>query len=436
MPQLRLEMLRLTAPAPRRSRPACLPRRLPLLLAPALALATGCSERRSPPAGGGLARACVPGETQDCVCGGGRPGGQICSTDGTHWGPCDCDAGARPPAPADTGPPDTGSADAARPVRDAGRPPAPDAGPTDTGVPPGTDAGAPRDADAGAARDADAGAERDADASRADASDAAPPAPAALGEDCERASGCLSGICLGLGLAGRQHSVCASPCCHEEECPAGFGCLQAGAGRYCLPARIFPAGYTFDAATGQACGPGGHACKSGICDLSRDLCRGTCCGDRDCLAAPCHWSLTGETLRTFCDPAALVLSGDGRTGTPCASELDCRSGVCAASGEPPAFACADLCCGPRECPAGTTCGLVAGLGGAVVRACVTLPVGAAGDGTPCADDGEGCAGGHCFEGHCRRICCLDEDCPPGWRCLPRESEEGVLAPVCVQEDEG
>ncbi|RYZ04158.1 MAG: hypothetical protein EOO73_25065 [Myxococcales bacterium] len=48
----------------------------------------------------GPRRACVPGSTQACVGPAGCSGGQVCSTDGAHYEPCDCGApAAAPPAP-------------------------------------------------------------------------------------------------------------------------------------------------------------------------------------------------------------------------------------------------------------------------------------------------------------------------------------------------
>jgi len=48
------------------------------------------------------ARACVPGATQACVGKAGCAGGQACSTNGSHFEPCDC--GGPPPAGSSTPP--------------------------------------------------------------------------------------------------------------------------------------------------------------------------------------------------------------------------------------------------------------------------------------------------------------------------------------------
>jgi hypothetical protein len=68
----------------------------------------------------GSAKGCTPGATQTCVGPGACAGGQVCRTDGTGYGPCDCgpskvsddaavkattssDGGALPPGPGDAG---------------------------------------------------------------------------------------------------------------------------------------------------------------------------------------------------------------------------------------------------------------------------------------------------------------------------------------------
>ena len=228
------------------------------------------------------------------------------------------------------------------------------------------------------------------------------------------------------------HSVCATPCCHENECPFGFGCLQAGAGRYCLPSRIFPEGYTFTGVTGFSCGAGNHACKSGLCDTGRDMCLGSCCTDSDCDLLPCTWAHTGGTLRTFCDAYAIGYLGHGES---CYDGGQCYGGVCAFVPSVGGL-CAALCCTSSACPAGTGCGLIGdAASGAVVRACVPLTTGDQPNGAECSDDGESCTSGHCVENRCRQLCCTDADCVSPERCLPREASEGVLAPVCTPPDE-
>jgi hypothetical protein len=57
---------------------------------------TGCGsdgDGGSAGAGGAGGRACVPGETQGCLCAGQVAGAQVCAGDGMSWGRCECGAG-------------------------------------------------------------------------------------------------------------------------------------------------------------------------------------------------------------------------------------------------------------------------------------------------------------------------------------------------------
>ncbi|MCA9541136.1 MAG: hypothetical protein KC620_19685, partial [Myxococcales bacterium] len=218
-------------------------------------------------------------------------------------------------------------------------------------------------------------------------------------------------------------------CCAETDCPVGFGCLYNRGVRLCLPSRIFPPGFTFDASVGQPCR--GTACRSGLCDGQRDRCLGTCCVDDDCGAGGlCQWLLAGGTQRLACDPLPF---GFGRTGDPCGNEFDCQSRVCVWPGQ-----CADLCCTHADCPGATGCGQVAAfdLNGNIsgkVTACTPLPRGETVDGEVCIGD-EDCQSGWCIGNVCVEPCCADADCIPPQRCLPRVTPDRVLARVCVEPD--
>lgn len=382
--------------------------------------------------GGGDGQSCTPGESVLCYCAGAARGAQRCLLDGAGFTPCECEADDRDAIDD----PDPDGPCRGRLCEDVGDLRSIDTHEDDAGENDTSDTESdPRTEDSAVADQATDSAEEPvvvdsgADGEGRDVAAGS----RRLGDDCDRAADCETDICFGLNMGAGFHSICVEPCCDERACPIGFGCLQAGAGRYCLPSRIFPAGYTFTGETGESCGVGNDACKSGICEISNDMCRGTCCGDADCNAAPCSWSVTGAgtSNRTFCDPLALLGDPDG---SGCIDGRACRSGVCAEV-SPGVGQCAGLCCTSGDCPTGTGCGLVAGLGDSVTRACVPLERGATRDGEPCADDGESCASGHCIEGACRRLCCLDGNCVGGERCLPRNSNEGVMVPVCVMPGE-
>ncbi len=404
-------------------------RRLPALLC---CLAFACSSDSNPD------WVCSPGGTVVCFCGDGTSGEQECRADGAGFNPCECSG--RGPLDRDLGTEDTAedvqvedTADAteepdaiAEPDAEADTPDADENDAEDTGPDPEDTA---EDLGEDPAPDveedpADDVVEDPEDAGEPDTEPGATP----LGADCETSAECTTGICLGIAVAGIEHSVCTEPCCHEAECPRGFGCLRLGAGRWCLPSRIYPSGFTFTSATGDSCGFGGNACQSGICESSNDMCRGSCCTDSDCGVAPCHWSVTGSSQTMFCDPLG-ILNGPGGTGDPCFIESDCWNGICVPS-PVGGYQCAEPCCSPIDCTFNTTCGLVQGLGGALTKACVPQPPGGLGDGLACSDDGESCAGGHCIDGECRTICCLESNCDAGEACLPAITPEGAVATFC------
>lgn len=273
----------------------------------------------------------------------------------------------------------------------------------------------------------------------ADPIDALPPIDAALrdlplGADCDRATDCQTDLCVDLAIAGARHAICATPCCHETDCPLGFGCQYLRGVKLCVPSRIYPPGYTFDRPAGQRCL--GNACQSGLCDVEADRCLATCCTDRDCAGLTCIWTPTGAGPRAICDPLPF---GFGRTGDGCFGDLDCRSRICVPAPAPinaPGI-CADPCCTHDDCPPPTACGRVAAFEGntitGVITACVPLTRGPLPDDAPCATETE-CTGAECIEGTCTRPCCQDNDCPPTHRCLPRPTPEGIFARVCAIPD--
>ena len=261
----------------------------------------------------------------------------------------------------------------------------------------------------------------------------------ALGDDCRASGECLSEMCVGLAVAGQPAQVCTSLCCSEFDCPNGFGCLYFDGVHLCLPSRIFPAGWDFSAAVGQSCGPRGGSCRSGLCYVQEDRCLQSCCTNADCGAAPCSWSSTGNTLRSFCDGIALLGDPPGSfcDGTP----FGCQSGICLPdAGSPLGGVCAAPCCSDQDCQGGLACAQVAGpwgpVGdqGAIAYACVNLPRGQRGLGEECAgdDDGASCASGLCVRQRCSRTCCTDQHCPANFSCRVGRNGEGGYIRACLQ----
>ncbi len=256
-----------------------------------------------------------------------------------------------------------------------------------------------------------------------------------IGVECERGADCESGICADVNINRVQHTVCASLCCTENDCPIGYGCRDLGGARMCLPSRIFPAGYTFDRSAGQTCGATGNGCRSGLCDQDADACLALCCTDQDCGGRMCVWRRTLSGNRAICDINVL---GFGRTGDGCASEFDCQSQICVPNPTPnPAPGlCADFCCSNDDCPNGFSCGQVIGPMRNIVSACTPHLGGAAADGAACVSD-DGCASSTCVEGICRAPCCADLDCAGDLLCRPRITGEADgfrrLIKVCAED---
>ena len=259
-----------------------------------------------------------------------------------------------------------------------------------------------------------------------------------LGDDCPRGDACASGMCEGLTVAGQPAQICTSLCCSEFDCPAGTGCLYFSGVQLCLPSRIFPPGWEFTAAVGQSCGPGGNSCRSGLCYVQDDRCMQSCCTNADCGAAPCSWSSTGNTLRSFCDGVALLGDPPGAfcDGTP----FGCQSGICLPDANSPiGGVCAAPCCSEQDCPGSQGCVQVAGpwgpvgAQGSITYACLEVPRGQQPLGEACAgpDDGAACVSGLCVTGLCSRTCCADASCPAGFTCQPASNGEGGYVRACL-----
>jgi hypothetical protein len=244
-----------------------------------------------------------------------------------------------------------------------------------------------------------------------------------LGETCSHASDCQSGTCIGVALKdGSTRQLCVTPCCTGSECYPGFGCMAITGVKFCLPASLFP-GYTFQVADGGSCTNAGQ-CQSGMCELNKGRCVGTCCQTPDCLMAPlhtCQLYLAGNNVEHICDldPVNYALECSEYpycsvpVGGPCQSYAECQSLNCDDAYPDAGHLCADLCCSNQDCPAGTACRMYTQpFGAASVYAAMCLKEGEAALGSPCVRGSE-CAGGDCVGGTCRRLCCQDADCPVG-----------------------
>lgn len=238
----------------------------------------------------------------------------------------------------------------------------------------------------------------------------------ALGDRCVLDEDCGSELCLSVVRNGNTSTFCATGCSAASSCPLGFGCDRVSGMPLCLPASFSgnaastPAGGFCDRATntcqsgwcntgvrsciescsapddcavfggnctlfvqtsspslvwenlcarvgtatrtvGAACAVDGD-CTSGICDRDSRRCAQHCCTDLDCGAR--------ESCRVYAfGPEAPVKICRGRVspgttplGAPCASPIECASGLCIpVDPEQPqgARVCTSHCCEDADC---------------------------------------------------------------------------------------
>ena len=168
-----------------------------------------------------------------------------------------------------------------------------------------------------------------------------------LGEPCDDAADCRSGVCGDRG--GIRE--CVQPCGADGSCPTATYC-HAGV---CEIDRRQPAG--------GACLDNAD-CVTGVCATQGDRrwCTRACGFDSDCPA--------GFSCQSAGD-AFVCIPGGRLAGEECASNEQCVSGLCASNGE-----CVELCSITEPCGAGFTCTRI---GDGTSAVCVA-PVGGNGGG--------------------------------------------------------
>jgi len=115
--------------------------------------------------------------------------------------------------------------------------------------------------------------------------------PLALGSQCRFDSECKSLLCgssaaLTTTITSKTGPICTTTCCSSNECAPSFVCFNGGTGGgYCVPADL---AQRQPPASG---GKGGGAtcatnteCRSGLCTGTPKRCLDTCCGDAACAA--------------------------------------------------------------------------------------------------------------------------------------------------------
>lgn len=251
------------------------------------------------------------------------------------------------------------------------------------------------------------------------------PVGAPLNSTCNANADCASGVCFDFTpVASAIGRRCVTACGNSGDCPASFTCYDHFGGKMCLSNQLFSSS-TFGTPNGGAC-TGAGQCKSNFCPNNQ--CIDSCSENSDCAGTQCSWR---EVVSDYYLSACLGSLGGGGNGASCASETQCRSGVCYGSG-----ICGDLCGSTSDCPNGNVCAPVnysieictvevfgicldSEWSPNFVKACVQASHGNAANGTACADtNGSNCRGGFCLAAtnQCTGTCARDADCPGGMVC--------------------
>lgn len=241
---------------------------------------------------------------------------------------------------------------------------------------------------------------------------------APLNSACLADSDCQSGSCFDFGQG--IGNLCTASCGSHSDCPGSFTCYDFFGAKMCVSVQLFQ-GATFSTPNGGACTAGGD-CNSNFCPSNQ--CTSLCSEDTDCGGAGCGWS---EVASDRFAAACTGPRGSGANGSVCASESDCRSGVCYGSG-----ICGDLCGSTGDCPNGNVCAPVnysvclfdTGFSCLswqpnFVKACVQATHGQDPMGATCVNpDGPNCRDGFCNSttNQCTGVCSRDADCPAPLGC--------------------
>jgi V8-like Glu-specific endopeptidase len=248
----------------------------------------------------------------------------------------------------------------------------------------------------------------------------------ALGQSCSTGDECVGGLCDDTSV-GR---VCTRPCNPLDpavSCGPGLYCTRAHAceGR-CVPGTAGSAAIEADCAADTDCaslfcvdpGDGRRRC---LAPCQGDS--GTCFDGEVCAAPP---GACGA-----CVPASIV-AGARALGEPCATGMECGSGLCRSSAG--SSYCTRACATDAECATGFRClegqchrGLAEGTGGPCLRNEDCSPPGV------CAT-----SGGRSW---CTVICADDAGCPPGFTCVDAGGARvcapmlGLIGDRCTSNDQ-
>jgi hypothetical protein len=246
-----------------------------------------------------------------------------------------------------------------------------------------------------------------------------------LGQPCDANTPCAAGeSCSTLGAG---NALCVTACGSSRDCAAGFFCWNVAGSRQCLPERLLEGGGCGEAGAplcqtrlqpGVACGQAGAPmCQSLLCigEVGDSSCRNNCGANGNCGANEfCfYWPRQGE-LDVFLTGACASdqeLPGRSTAGAFCATDADCRSGLCESR------ACLEPCNTSADCSAAAACRLFTRGSDALGICDRPLAMGRAPVGTAC-QTGADCRSGLCHDQdrYCIDLCAQATDCGNGTWC--------------------
>lgn len=154
-----------------------------------------------------------------------------------------------------------------------------------------------------------------------------------VGQECTTDDECRSGLCYNMWE--KNKSICWAACTQDSDCTTGFKCYP------------YAVTYVFDQATPAT--PDDQYYAISACQPDKGSFN-SCLADGDCTTAEFCYPYTNQTS-TALDSRCITKFGSVKGGGPCASDTQCRSGICIDSSTDYCFAL----CKSGDCYTGTTC---------------------------------------------------------------------------------